>query len=587
MLGYLDPSNFLGGRLSLDRDAAERAFAPLAQQLGMTTEQAAQATITLASENIVGAIREITIAQGIDPREVTIVAGGGASGLNIVPIARELGCERVLLPRTAGALSACGALYSNVISEFATSHYAETHHFDLEAVNATLAGIERAGRRRSSPRSTASRRSGQRLEYFVDARYRAQVWELPVALPGPRFDSQADVKALEDAFHDVHERVFAVREPGQYLECLTWKVRATAELAKTALAGRPAAGLAEAVPAEPPSRRSARPGRCSVPRYDGATLPAGAEIEGPAVIREPTTTVVLYPGSRACRHRRRQLRPRRRPAGRDRRGGRRPRRRGDRLMSSLDPVLLAVISNRLDTIVREMENTLLRSGRSAILNMARDFSCAIVTGDNRLLATAEGLPVHVIGIEYLAEAMTELHDDVREGDAFLHNDPYLGNTHPADHTILVPVFFEGEHVFTAAAKAHQADCGNALPTTYMPFARDVYEEGGLIFPAVRIQRDYEDVSDVIRMCRRRIRVPDQWYGDYLAMIGAARIGERRLRELCARYGVGAHEHGSSTSGSTTPSAAWRARSARCRPARSSATAATTRSTRCPRASRST
>ena len=206
-------------------------------------------------------------------------------------------------------------------------------------------------------------------------------------------------------------------------------------------------------------------------------------------------------------------------------------------MSAFDPVLLAVISNRLDTIVREMENTLLRTGRSAILNMARDFSCALVTGDNRLLATAEGLPVHVIGMEYLAEAMTDLHDDLAEGDAFLHNDPYLGNTHPADHTILVPVFFEGRHLFTAAAKAHQADCGNALPTTYMPFARDVYEEGSLVFPAVRVQRDYHNVEDIIRMCRRRIRVPDQWYGDYLAMVGAARIAETRLKQLCERYGA--------------------------------------------------
>src|SRR5215212_2064785 len=203
---------------------------------------------------------------------------------------------------------------------------------------------------------------------------------------------------------------------------------------------------------------------------------------------------------------------------------------------SLDPVLLAVIANRLDTIVREMENTLLRTGRSAVLNMARDFSCALITGDNRLLASAEGLPVHVIGMEFLAEAVTELHDDLGEGDAFLHNDPYLGNTHPADHVILVPVFVDGEHVFTAAAKAHQADCGNANPTTYMPFARDIYEEGGLIFPAVRVQRGNEDIADVIRMCRRRIRVPDQWYGDYLAMVGAARIAETRLKELCARYG---------------------------------------------------
>lgn len=205
-------------------------------------------------------------------------------------------------------------------------------------------------------------------------------------------------------------------------------------------------------------------------------------------------------------------------------------------MSSIDPVLLAVMANRLDTIVREMENTLLRAGRSAVINMARDFSCAIITGDNRLLSTAEGLPVHVIGTEYLGEAMCELHDDIAEGDAFIHNDPYLGNTHPADHTILVPVFVDGEHLFTTAAKAHQADIGNADPTTYMPFARDAYAEGGLIFPATRIQRDYRDVDDIIRMCRRRIRVPEQWYGDYLAMVGAARIAEARLKELCERYG---------------------------------------------------
>ena len=205
-------------------------------------------------------------------------------------------------------------------------------------------------------------------------------------------------------------------------------------------------------------------------------------------------------------------------------------------MSSFDPVLLAVIANRLDSIVREMENTLLRSGRSAVLNMARDFSCALITGDNRLLASAEGLPVHVIGMEFLAEAVTDLHDDLADGDAFLHNDPYLGNTHPGRPRHPRAGLLGGTHVFTAAAKAHQADCGNAQPTTYMPYARDVYEEGSLIFPAVRVQRDYRDIDDIIRMCRRRIRVPDQWYGDYLAMVGAARIGEARLKELCAKYG---------------------------------------------------
>lgn len=203
----------------------------------------------------------------------------------------------------------------------------------------------------------------------------------------------------------------------------------------------------------------------------------------------------------------------------------------------LDQVVVAVLANRLDSIVREMTNTLFRTGRSAILNTAKDFSCSIVTADNQLLSSADGLPIHVLGGGRQTQSMLEFHPDLAAGDAYLHNDPYLGNTHTADHTILVPVFVEGRHLFTVAAKAHQADCGNSDPSTYMPFAKDVYQEGGLNFPCVRIQRDYQDVGDIIRMCRRRIRVPEVWYGDYLAALGAARIGERRLQALVERYGA--------------------------------------------------
>ena len=203
---------------------------------------------------------------------------------------------------------------------------------------------------------------------------------------------------------------------------------------------------------------------------------------------------------------------------------------------AFDPVLLAVITNRFDAIVREMTNTLFRSGRSAVLNMARDFSCGILTAHDQLLATAEGLQVHLLGTGLQTPYMLEFHPDMAEGDAFLHNDPYLGNTHTADHTVLVPIFVDGEHMFTASAKAHQADCGNSQATTYMAHAVDIYEEGGLNFPCVRVQRGYADVDDIIRMCRRRIRVPDVWYGDYLAALGAGRIAERRVKELCEKYG---------------------------------------------------
>jgi N-methylhydantoinase B/oxoprolinase/acetone carboxylase alpha subunit len=202
----------------------------------------------------------------------------------------------------------------------------------------------------------------------------------------------------------------------------------------------------------------------------------------------------------------------------------------------LDPTLMAVLAHRFEAIVREMTNTLFRTGRSSILNMARDFSCSIITADDQLFAAAEGLQVHVLGAGLQTASMRALHPDLRDGDAYLHNDPLLGNTHTADHTILVPVFVDGEHVFTASAKAHQADCGNAEPSTYMTYVEDVYAEGGLVFPCVKVQEDRRDIEDIIRMCRRRIRVPDVWYGDYLAAIGAARIGERRLQEVVARYG---------------------------------------------------
>jgi N-methylhydantoinase B len=205
--------------------------------------------------------------------------------------------------------------------------------------------------------------------------------------------------------------------------------------------------------------------------------------------------------------------------------------------AKLGAVMTAVLANRFDVIVREMTNTLFRTGRSAVLNMARDFSCCLVTADNQLLTAAEGLQAHVLGAGLQTSSMTRLHPDLAPGDVFLHNDPLSGNTHPADHTLLAPVFIDGKHVFTASAKAHQADCGNSDPTTYMSYARDVYQEGALIFPCVRIQRDYEDVEDIVRMCRSRIRVPEMWYGDYLAAVGAVRIGERRLQELAARYGL--------------------------------------------------
>ncbi|EWY39568.1 hydantoinase [Skermanella stibiiresistens SB22] len=201
-------------------------------------------------------------------------------------------------------------------------------------------------------------------------------------------------------------------------------------------------------------------------------------------------------------------------------------------------VRMAIISNRMESIARKMQNTLFRTARSGVLNTAHDFSCVILTADCQLLASAESLPIHtLIGPDLMCQAVRKYHPELKAGDCFLHNSPYEGDSHAADHCLIVPVVDDGGTVrFFVLAKAHQADCGNSKPTTYMGHASDVYEEGALIFSAAKIQSDYTDNQDLIRMCRTRIRVPEQWWGDYLATLGAVRIGERELLQLGEEIG---------------------------------------------------
>lgn len=206
--------------------------------------------------------------------------------------------------------------------------------------------------------------------------------------------------------------------------------------------------------------------------------------------------------------------------------------------TNLTPDVLAIISSKINNISKQMTYTLQRSARSSIMSSARDFSTAICDMDGDVIALPNGFPVHVANMSLTAKTIFDFHeDDLTEGDAYLNNSPYHGNTHMADHTIIVPVYYENELMFLATVRGHQADIGNSVPTTYHAPAKDIYEEGALCFPCVKVQKEYEDVQDIIRMAKMRIRVPDVWYGDYLAMIGAARIGERQLKALVDEYGI--------------------------------------------------
>ncbi len=201
----------------------------------------------------------------------------------------------------------------------------------------------------------------------------------------------------------------------------------------------------------------------------------------------------------------------------------------------IDPFLVAVLSSRFEAIMREMTNTILKASRSAIIKNGRDFSVGLLTFDHRLISVEDGLPIHITALELSTSNVTKSFDDISEGDGFFNNCPYMGATHHADLDVIVPVYYEGVPMFWALARCHHADMGAPLPTTYLPFAATIYEEG-LHFPCVRVQENREDKLDVVRIATMKIRASNLWYGDYRAQAGACRVGERRLKELVAKYG---------------------------------------------------
>jgi len=203
----------------------------------------------------------------------------------------------------------------------------------------------------------------------------------------------------------------------------------------------------------------------------------------------------------------------------------------------IEPFLMSILSGRFAAVTKEMANTLLRAGRSTVLNTAKDFSCAITDKTSRIISLAEGLPIHLAAINLSSQAVTELfEEDIHPGDVFMNNSPYYGNTHHADFTLCAPVFYKEKLQFFVINRAHHADTGAPLPTTFLPYGKTIFEEG-LHFPCLRVQKNHEDIKDVIRMIKYRNRIPDMWYGDYIAQIGSLRIAETRMIEMCEKYGI--------------------------------------------------
>jgi N-methylhydantoinase A len=297
VLGYFDPEFFLGGRMKLDPDAAHRAISEIAATVALSPEETAYRIIGLASDFMMRAIGDITINEGVNPRESTIVAGGGAAGLNIMMIAKELGCDRVVLPKVAAALSASGMQFANIVSEESASMVTLSSRFDTDRVNALLDDL--TSKLEVVRRGLGERAAQYRVDYFAEARYLSQVWELDTPLPGRRFDGAADLAAFVETFHQVHERMFDVRDVGSPVEIVNWKARLIVPLASppAIVVGPETGAVVTAKVSRPCFFGSSQPVATGV--FRPGDIPAGGMVAGPSIIEEPTTTIVVYPGMSA------------------------------------------------------------------------------------------------------------------------------------------------------------------------------------------------------------------------------------------------------------------------------------------------
>lgn len=228
-LGYLDPEYFLGGNIELDREGAVASIKThVASPLGCSIEAAASSIVTLATENMVQAIEDITVNQGINPAGSALIGGGGAAGFNSVFIARRLGIRKLIFPQLGAALSAAGALLSEIASDTRATALMTTQDFDCDAANRVLAALEAEGH--AFLQTAGGDKSQQSIIFSVEARYQHQVWEIDVPLPVKRFRGQVDIDVFVDEFHAVHERIFCFRDPASAVEIVGWSARASVQL---------------------------------------------------------------------------------------------------------------------------------------------------------------------------------------------------------------------------------------------------------------------------------------------------------------------------------------------------------------------
>ena len=298
LLGYLDPDFFLGGRMYLDYRAAEKALRKISDALGVDPVKAAWGVHQVVDENMANAARVHAVERGKDPRKYLLLAFGGAGPVHAHRVARALGVPGFVAPLGAGTASAFGFLCAPLSFDLARSLYGRLDELDWDAANAALAEMEEEGRELLRASQVAD--EDVLVRRLGEMRYVGQGHEVGVKLPEGTLGPD-DVGGISAGYRDEYRRLYGREGPDVPLEAITWRVEVSAprpEILQEETGGDPRA-LDEARKGKREIYLPEKDGFAAVPVYDRYRLDPGAAFDGPAVVEERESTVIVGPDSRA------------------------------------------------------------------------------------------------------------------------------------------------------------------------------------------------------------------------------------------------------------------------------------------------
>ncbi len=292
-LGRLSPKSLLGGRMAMHPDKAHAAIDDLAKLLRVDAVKAAAGVLEIINVNMMGAVRVISVEQGEDPRDFTLVAFGGAGPLHAADVARNMGMGKVLVPPRPGLLSAIGLLHADVRGDFSLTRLLRAESANVKAFNAGFADLKQRGVAWLRGEGERESETKAKFEWQVDLRYFGQNFELIMPLASDRL-SAASLKRLTAAFHRRHRAFYGYDMPAQPVEIVNLRLVVTA--ARKSL---PVAKVNKVVKKHIVTERRRvwfpETGFVQTPVYERDALPAGWRSTGPAIIEQMDSTTVVPP----------------------------------------------------------------------------------------------------------------------------------------------------------------------------------------------------------------------------------------------------------------------------------------------------